>query len=404
MQLRHNGEGPGTGSMGASDVKADEQAKGEPGDGVPAPLSAAATPRSSLKPANGNGNRAKRNGNGNGNGAKRNGNGARRNGNGARSNGNGDGNGANGNGSHATDANANGASTAVSPALDRDELTALLETAQRTIPAPPAPDPDPLRADPAERFADLDDLPPDALEPRGPTRRGGRERLRRRARRDARADRVYLLDRPPPPRPLPADRRAKLLASLARSAEQMALAEEREPAPRPTPRPRSKTARRVLAVLALLAPPAAIAMMLTTHVPSGELSRADAAFVAGQLVAADQRLRAQLVSVPANGTAVAIARAREAELTTRSLVIEVRDHGGREAARLRRALRLEREWIAAVGSTLANPRSELRSALIARGAAAREALEALPGPSGKRLGGARSLVSYARSRVAATAP
>jgi hypothetical protein len=361
--------------MGVSDVKADEPAvQGEPGDSVPAPLTAAAKSGSSRKASNGNGNGAHATTR-NGNGTKRNGNVAKRSATATKRNANGNGNGSkrsgNGNGAHAT--NADGASTAVSPVLDRDELTALVETAQRTIDAPPAPARDSSAA------LELDDRA---------------QRL---------AGRGQLLDRPPPPRPLPPDRRAKLLAELARSAEELALAEERDRAPaRPVPRPRTRTAKRLLAVLALLLPPAAVGVMLKTDVASGELSRADAAFVSGQLVAADQRLRAQLVRVPANGTAVAIARAREAELTTRSLMIEVQAYGGPEAARLRRALRLEREWIAAVGSTLTNPRSALRAELVARGAVAREALEALPGPSGKRLGGVRSLVSYARSRVAAT--
>ena len=364
--------------MGASDVKAEEAAaKDEPGDGVPAPLTPAAKSRSSRKPSNGNGNgtraaeratatatarTTKRNGNGNG----------------ATSHGNGAQNGATATATARIGAqrqrqrrddqarNGNGASTATRAALDRDELTALVETAQRTIEPTPA----------AAREI------PEPLE----------------------LDQGHLLDRPPPPRPLPADRRAKLLASLARRAEELALAEERDRAPaRPVPRPRTKIVRRVLVVLALLVPPAAIGVMLKTDATSAKLSRADATFVAGQLVDADQRLRAQLLRVPANGTALAIVRAREAELTTRSLTVEVQAYGGPEAERLRRALRLEREWIAAVGSTLMNPRSALRDELVARGAVAREALEALPGPSGKRLGGVRSLVSYARSRVAATA-
>jgi hypothetical protein len=370
--------------MGASDVKAEgAAAKDEPGDGVPVPLTPAAKSRSSRRPANANGNgngarASKPTGTGSGNGArtaKGNGHGTRapkRNGNGAHTvNGNGNrAHGANGNGATAKrNGNGNGASTATRAALDRDELTALVETAQRTIEPTPPPAPPPAREI------------PEPLE----------------------LDRGLLLDRPPPPRPLPADRRAKLLASLARRAEELALAEERDRAPaEPVPRPRTKVVRRVVVVLALLVPPAAIGVMLKTDATSAKLSRADATFVAGQLVDADQRLRAQLLRVPANGTALAIVRAREAELTTRSLTVEVQAYGGPEAARLREALRLEREWIAAVGSTLMNPRSALRDELVARGAVAREALEALPGPSGKRLGGVRSLVSYARSRVAAT--
>jgi len=353
--------------MGASDVKAEVPAAAdEPGDGVPAPLTAAAKAQARRRASNGNGHGATA--------AKR---------------------AANGRTGHN---DSNGAAAATTGALDQDELAALVQT----IDEPEAPPLAPERATPEDRddrpatFAGLDDVAGAAPPSRGRTRRRGR------ARREARDDHDRLLDRPPPPRPLSAEQRAKLLAALARSAEELATAEAREPASRRATRLRTKAVRRRLAVAALLAPPAAAAAMLAMNAPSGQLSRADAGFVSGQLVAADQRMRAQLVRVHFRGPSRALARAREAELMARSLTIEVRGYGGPEATRLRRALRLEREWIAAVGSTLTNPRSSLRAELADRGAAARAALEALPGPGGKRLGGVRSLVDYALSRVRAT--
>lgn len=352
--------------MGARDVTTQETAaKPEPADDGPVPLTAAAKARAAngATPSNGNGNGASA--------TKWRASGAKRSG-------------------------RNGKAT--SPAKRRvheaDELLALVEAAQRTIaqpqarrPAPagraPEPEPDPVAAPAAG------DLRANPSDPRKPPRVGLSARGR------------AMVDRPQPPRPLPPERRAQLLAAIARSAEELAHGDVALAPARRAGR-RGKVARRVLAFGALLVPPAAVAALLMTHAAGSGLSRADAGFIAGQIVTADQRLRSQLARVAVNGTAPSAERAREANLTMRSLMIEVGGHGGAEAIGLRRALTLQRAWIDAVGSTLASPRSPLRDELAARDAAARAAIAALPGSSGRRSGGARSLLSYARSRVRAT--
>ena len=83
---------------------------------------------------------------------------------------------------------------------------------------------------------------------------------------------------------------------------------------------------------------------------------------------------------------------RNAVLTTRSLAIEMRSHRGAEADRLQNAIAVEGEWLDAVGSTLLNPRSPLRGQLLARDAAARRALAALPAGRAPGADGARRLV------------
>jgi hypothetical protein len=221
-----------------------------------------------------------------------------------------------------------------------------------------------------------------AIEPIAPAPRG------RRAQRRAAREHERLL------RISPAARRAELAAAAAWIAAGNA-AFVAAPAP---PTGRGRLVRRLFALLALLMLPASILAIVATNGPVTPMSRADASFISMQLVLADQRVRAQLSRLGADGTAGALARTRDASLTVRSLAIEVRTYAGAEVGRLRRALRLEGAWLDAAGSTLVNPRSPLRAELVARDAAARAALTTLPARHGRRQGGAHGLVAYARSR------
>ena len=144
--------------------------------------------------------------------------------------------------------------------------------------------------------------------------------------------------------------------------------------------------------------PAAVLALMTVGSPPRELPREDASYIAKQLIVADQRVRTALVRLRDDGTTPALDRTRDATLATRSLAIEARSYDGPLTRRLQRALRLEAAWLDAVGSTLANPRSDLRRQLVARDAAARRALATLPATAGRRTGGAAQLVDYARSR------
>jgi len=254
--------------------------------------------------------------------------------------------------------------------------------------------PEPPDLDLGEREpADSRDDEADKRSRRG--RRSGDRRARRqtdgrRARRRAAKEREELL------RTSPAARRAELAATAAAIAQEQASAEgESTPA---APKRRGKIARRIRGLVAILMMPAAVLALMTLGSPPRELPREDVSYIAKQLIVADQRVRAALVRLRDDGTTPALARTRDATLATRSLAIEARSYDGPLTRRLRRALRLEAAWLDAVGSTLANPRSDLRRQLVARDAAARRALATLPATAGRRTGGAAHLVDYARSR------
>ncbi|MDX6677071.1 MAG: hypothetical protein QOE31_1123 [Solirubrobacteraceae bacterium] len=142
---------------------------------------------------------------------------------------------------------------------------------------------------------------------------------------------------------------------------------------------------------------AVLTLVVKASAPTATLSRTDASFLGKQLITADGRVRSRLVRLRGGGTPRALNRTRDAHLTTRSLALELRSYRGPEVDRLRSALGIERAWLDAVGSTLSNPRSPLRTKLLARDAAARRALTDLPTPRPPRADGTRSLLNHARS-------
>ena len=215
-------------------------------------------------------------------------------------------------------------------------------------------------------------------------------KLRRRAAKRARAAQ----------RATPAARRAELVATAAAIAAAAAEAEAAAQAKRSGRA--GKYFRRFVALVAILLVPAAVYALVVTDGPVSDLPAADAAYISEQLITADQRVRTRLVQLRPLRTSAAIARTRESQLTARSLALEVGDHGGSAAARLQRALTLEASWLDAVGSVLSNPRSPLRDQLVARDAALRPALAALPSTEGlRRKGGSRNLRDFAEARLAA---
>jgi hypothetical protein len=213
-------------------------------------------------------------------------------------------------------------------------------------------------------------------------------KLRRRAARRAAAAR----------RATPAGRRAELVATAASIA---AAGGEAATSSRPAGRV-GKLARRLVALVAILMFPAAVYALATTDGPVSALPQGDAAYLSEQVVTADQRVRKQLARLRPLHTSAAIARTRDSQLTARSIALELGKHGGEAAARLQRALNLEASWLDAVGSVLSNPRSPLRDQLVARDAALRPALAALPSAEGlRRTGGAEHLRDFAKARIAA---
>lgn len=217
---------------------------------------------------------------------------------------------------------------------------------------------------------------------------GGR-RARRRAVRQMRMDRWET----------PATRRGELVA--AASAMAAAVAASQAASEATPPKRGGRFLRRLVVLVAILLVPAAAAALATTQTPVTPLSRADASFIGAQLSTADRHVRTQLVRLRGHATAGARDRTRESIATTRSLALEVRYARGAQARRLQRALRLEGDWLDAVGSTLANPRSPRRADLMARDRPLRLALAALKTPAGRRIGATQHLVGYARSRVRA---
>ncbi len=215
-------------------------------------------------------------------------------------------------------------------------------------------------------------------------------KLRRRAAKRARAAR----------RATPAARRAELVATAAAIAAAAAEAEAAAQAKRSGRA--GKYFRRFVALVAICLVPAAVYALVVTDGPVSDLPAADAAYISEQLITADQRVRQRLVQLRPLRTSAAIARTRESQLTARSLSLEVGDHGGSAARRLQRALTLEASWLDAVGSVLSNPRSALRDQLVAREAALRPALAALPNTENlRRKGGSANLRDFAKARLAA---
>ena len=101
-----------------------------------------------------------------------------------------------------------------------------------------------------------------------------------------------------------------------------------------------------------------------------------------RLAGYDHDVRASLAQLgPRGSVARARLRTREALAATELLARQLRDFGGPAAVRLRAATPAQLRYLDAVGSTLTNPRSPLRSQLSARARAARTALAALDRPA-----------------------
>jgi hypothetical protein len=250
-----------------------------------------------------------------------------------------------------------------------------------------APADEPSRQAPADApdAPDTSDAPDEQAEKRRRSRRSRRRDSDSKRRRQSTTARARSLT--------PAERRAELVAAAAAVASGVPTMAERKPVSR-----RRIMVRRTVALVAIAALPASISAMVMADGQGTPLSQADAKFMSAELLTADQRVRNQLVHLGERGTAPARGRTRDALAATRSFEIVLRGTGGRRADQLRRALRLETRWLGAVGSTLANPRSELRDELLTRDAALHDALAALPQSGRRGVNGARQLIAYARSR------
>lgn len=182
--------------------------------------------------------------------------------------------------------------------------------------------------------------------------------------------------------------------------DQAALA-SREPqsARRSTTAGGSARARVAVLAMAVLVAGAVVLVVLGAGIPASALSNADARFISGQLLTADAGVRAELTGLRSDATSSALSETRRAATITRSLALEVSSMKGELADRMRDALRRERDWLDAVGSTLANPRSVLREQVLEHDRALLAALAKLPGYRAPRGDASRRLLAYSRERA-----
>lgn len=192
---------------------------------------------------------------------------------------------------------------------------------------------------------------------------------------------------------VPPDRRAELAAAAAAIAA-------RDAGPGPAaPKPAEGTRVRLVALGVIVVLAGAMLSIFLSRSPASALSTADARFMTVQLLAADGRVRSELATLDRRDVQRARSRTRAAVATTRSLAVEIRAKNGDAAGRVHRALRRERDWLDAVGSTLVNPRSPLRDEILDRDRRLIAALAALPGDGVARRDASQQLVAYALSRA-----
>jgi len=220
--------------------------------------------------------------------------------------------------------------------------------------------------------------------------------LTQRLRSRASSRRTHRSARPRPVihgRIVPPDRRAELAAAAAAIAA-------RDAGPGPAAlKPAEGTRVRLVALGVIVVLAGAMLSIFLSRSPASALSTADARFMTAQLLAADGRVRSELATLDRRDVQRARSRTRAAVATARSLAVEIRAKNGDAAGRLRRALQRERDWLDAVGSTLANPRSPLRDEILDRDRRLIAALAALPGDGVARRDASQQLVAYALSRA-----
>lgn len=282
-------------------------------------------------------------------------------------------------------------SAAKSPAESKPPAPTAAKVAP--APAPPAGEPDAVDEPAAREPSPLGDAPgpasvgdtPHAQRPLTQRPRAGRSSRRTRR---SEGPRPAIHGRIVSP-----DRRAELAATAAAIAA-------RDAEPRPAaPKPAEGTRVRLVALGVIVVLAGAMLSIFLSRSPASALSSADARFMTAQLLAADGRVRSELATLDRRGVQRARSRTRAAVATTRSLAVEIGAKNGDAAGLVRRALQRERDWLDAVGSTLANPRSPLRDEILDRDRRLIAALAALPGDGVARRDASQQLVTYALSRA-----
>jgi hypothetical protein len=157
---------------------------------------------------------------------------------------------------------------------------------------------------------------------------------------------------------------------------------------------------RILALLALAGAVVGVYAAIASVERTDELTVEEAQEVTARLNAANRELGRLLTALePGVSPREAQASTRTAADLTRELLEDGGDEGSL-ADRLDAVLRAELAYLDAIGSTLNNPRSELRGAIRQRGVDLREQLQNIPGGDAKLVRGGAELVAYSEARLA----
>ncbi len=158
---------------------------------------------------------------------------------------------------------------------------------------------------------------------------------------------------------------------------------------------------RVLAVLALAGAIAATLVAVASIDANHEVSQTQTRLAMGRLAVANGELSRQLEQLePGDSPHQAREAARGAAALSRKLAADV-GTAGDLGNLVHNVLAAELGYLDAVGSTLNNPRSPLRSKIMERAIALRQVLQNVPGGMWRAVRGGAALVAYSKARLKA---
>ena len=156
---------------------------------------------------------------------------------------------------------------------------------------------------------------------------------------------------------------------------------------------------RALALFALLGTLAALLFVFSGLESTNELTVEEAQDVMTQLNEANARVSGLLEAIePGDSPTEAQGAVREAADLTRELHDDTPDEGSL-SDRMRSVLDAELDYLDALGSTLANPRSALRGTIGPKQTVLREQVKNTPGGDVDSISGGAELIAYSKSRT-----
>lgn len=157
---------------------------------------------------------------------------------------------------------------------------------------------------------------------------------------------------------------------------------------------------RLFAILALAGAAAAVAVAVSSVRSRHDVTETQARDAMAQLTGVNRALSTRLTALrPGASPRPAQEAARQAVARATGLGASVSTDGSLGSA-VHAVLTAERAYLDAVGSTLNNPRSSLRSAIAERAVALRRALGSLAGGVPSAVSGSAELLTYSRKRIA----